>query len=175
MNKSKNKKLAISALFTAIIAATAWISVPTPFGVNFTLQIFGVCLAGFMLGAKGGLAATAVYIALGSVGLPVFSSFTGGIGILLGTSGGFLWGFLPLAALCGITINASQKPLKHLIMVIAVLICHLIGVIQFCFVSGVTILPGFISVSLPFLVKDLIMIFLADFTANKIKKRITGG
>ena len=169
MNKSKNKKLAISALFTAIIAATAWISVPTPFGVNFTLQIFGVCLA------KGGLAATAVYIALGSVGLPVFSSFTGGIGILLGTSGGFLWGFLPLAALCGITINASQKPLKHLIMVIAVLICHLIGVIQFCFVSGVTILPGFISVSLPFLVKDLIMIFLADFTANKIKKRITGG
>ncbi|MBQ8266941.1 MAG: biotin transporter BioY, partial [Clostridia bacterium] len=154
MNKTKIKKMAISALFTAIIAATAWISVPTPFGVNLTLQTFGVCLAGFMLGAKAAIAATAAYIAIGAAGMTVFSSFTGGIGILFGTSGGFLWGFLLVAVLCGIAGIANKKALKYLLMVSAVLLCHAAGVIQFCVVSGVNVWVGFVTASLPLLLKD---------------------
>ena len=73
MHKSKIKKIAVTAIFTAIIAASSWISIFTPFGVNLTLQLFGVCLAGFYLGTKWGVVATAVYITVGASGLPVFS------------------------------------------------------------------------------------------------------
>lgn len=171
MRKSKIKKTAVSALFAAIIAASAWISFMTPSGVSLTLQTFGVCLAGFCLGAKFGTAATAAYIAIGAVGLPVFSSFTGGIGILLGTSGGFLWGFLPCACLCGVANMQRKKALKYLFVVLAVLVCHTVGVIQFSLVSGVSIPAAFIAVSLPFLAKDIILAFFADFIAAKIKIR----
>ncbi len=171
MNKLKIRKITVTAIFTAVIAATAWISVFTPFGVNLTFQIFGVCLAGFYLGAKWGCAATAAYIVIGATGLPVFSAFTGGIGILLGTSGGFLWGFLPCAFLCGIASITDKITMKYLLMVLAVLLCHTAGVTQFCVVSGNGAWVGFISVSLPFLVKDLIMVFLAEIVANKLKDR----
>ena len=173
MNKIKIKKIAATAIFTAIIAASSWISIFTPFGVNLTLQLFGVCLAGFYLGAKWGVAATFVYIAIGAVGLPVFSSFTGGIGILFGTSGGFLWGFLASSALCGVASAQNKKAIKYLLMVLAVLICHTAGVIQFCIVSGINLWAGFVTTSLPFLVKDFILVFLANFVAKKIK--IKGG
>lgn len=173
MNKTKIKKIAVTAIFTAIIAASSWISIFTPFGINLTLQLFGVCLAGFYLGAKWGVAAIAVYIAIGAAGLPVFSSFTGGIGILIGTSGGFLWGFLASSALCGVSGGQNKRAIKYLLMVLAVLICHTSGVIQFCIVSGVNVWAGFITASLPFLVKDFILVFLADFVAKKIK--IKGG
>ncbi len=169
MRKSKIKKIAVTAIFTAVIAASAWISVFTPFGINLTLQMFAVCLAGFVLGAKWGAAATAVYLAIGAAGLPVFSAFTGGIGILLGTSGGFLWGFLPCAVLCGMANIQNKKFLKYLFMILAVLLCHAAGVIQFCIVSGVTLWVGFISASLPFLVKDFILVFLAEIIAKRIK------
>ncbi len=169
MNKTKIKKIAISAVFAALIAATAWISVPTPFGVNLAFTIFGVCLTGFVLGVKYGLMSTVVYIALGAIGLPVFSQFMSGFGILLGASGGFLWGFLITAALCGISKNMDKKALKIPVMILSVLICHAVGVAQFCIVSGNGILTGFITASLPFLVKDLILVFLADFVSKKIK------
>ena len=172
MSKSKINKMALSAIFTAIIAATAWISLPTPFGVSLTLQIFGVCLAGLVLGAKGALAATSVYIALGATGLPVFSLFTGGVGILFGASGGFLWGFMLTAVLCGITINQNKKTVKYPLLVFAVLLCHLTGIIQFSLVSGVNVWAAFLSASLPFLLKDIILVFVAEFIANKIKTKI---
>lgn len=170
MSKIKIKYVAITGIFAAVIAATAWISIPIPIGVNLTLQIFGVCLAGFYLGAKRGVAATAVYIVMGAVGLPVFSLFTGGAGVLLGTSGGFLWGFLFTAFLCGLSVKINSKILKIVTVLSAVLICHIIGVIQFCLVSGVNIWAAFLSASLPFLPKDIIVAFVASFVAQKIKK-----
>lgn len=169
MKKINVKNVSLTAIFTALIAASAWISVFTPFGINLTLQIFAVCLAGFCLGAKWGAAAVAAYIFIGATGLPVFSSFTGGLGVLFGVSGGFLWGFLVIAALCGISKKICKKPLKIFIMILSVLLCHAVGVIQFCIVSGNNIWTGLITASLPFLAKDLILVFLSEFIARKIK------
>ena len=169
MKNTKIKKLALSALLTAIIAVTAWVSVPTPFGVNLAFTIFGVSIAGFILGVKGALAATATYIALGAAGLPIFSFFSGGAGVLLGLSGGFIWGFLAVAVLCGIVKNTNKKTIKYILMISSVLICHASGVIQYSIVSGNDILASFISVSLPFLLKDIIIVFVAQIIAKKIK------
>lgn len=169
MRKSKIKKIAVTAIFTAVIAASSWISVFTPFGINLTLQMFAVCLAGFVLGAKWGMAATAAYIAIGAAGLPVFSAFTGGAGVLFSASGGFLWGFLMTAILCGISSNINKSFLKYLFMILSVLICHAAGVIQFCIVSGNNIWIAFLTASLPFLLKDLILVFVAQTIAKRIK------
>ncbi len=169
MRKAKIKKIAVTAIFTAVIAASSWISVFTPFGINLTLQMFAVCLAGFVLGAKWGIAATAAYIAIGASGLPVFSAFTGGAGVLFGASGGFLWGFLLTAVLCGIASKANKRFLKYLFMMLSVLICHAAGVIQFCIVSGNNIWVSFLTASLPFLLKDLILVFVAQTIAKRIK------
>lgn len=174
MKTLKIKKISLCALFSAIIAAAAFIFIPTPFGVNLTMQIFAVCLAGFCLGAKGGFAAVFVYLLIGAMGLPIFSSFSGGIGVLFGTSGGFLWGFLAVALLCGISTKIDKKPLKTLVCTISVLLCHTIGVVQYSVVSGIGLWAAFLSASLPFLLKDFMVLFLAQLTAKKLKNMIKG-
>ena len=165
----KTKKIALWALFTAIIAASAWISIPTPMGINLSFSLFGVCLAGFCLGVKGSIAATTVYIALGAVGLPVFSQFAGGVGVLFGASGGFLWGFLLSAYLCAKASGTIGKIKSHIFMLLAVLACHIFGLIQYSVVTGNGFFISFLSVSLPFLAKDIFLVYLTKFIAKKIK------
>lgn len=174
MKKQQIKQISLYALFTAFIAASAWVSIPTPFGVNLTMQLFAVCLAAFLLGAKGAVAATATYLIIGAVGLPVFSSFSGGIGVLFGASGGFLWGFLAVAIICGISAKFDKKAIKYLLCALAVFVCHIFGVIQYTAISGINVWAAIISVSLPFLLKDLIVAFLSLFTAKKLNKAIKG-
>ena len=169
MKKQSIKKLALWALFAAVIAASAWVSVPTPFGVNLAFTLFGISLAGFCLGTRGAVAATAAYIAIGAAGLPVFSSFTGGIGVVIGHSGGFLWGFLITAVLCGIAKKTSKRAIKYLLIILSVLLCHAAGVIQYSVVTGNGLWTGFVTASLPFLAKDFIIVFLAEFISRKIK------
>ena len=169
MKKTKIKKIVLTALFTAVIAASAWLSIPTPFGVNLAFSLFGVCVAAFCLGIKGSICATIVYIALGAAGMPVFSLFSGGLGVLFGASGGFIWGFLPTAAVCGIAKGIEKKTLKAMVMIFAVIICHIVGVIQYSIVTGNGIFIVFLSASLPFIIKDILLVFLANFVAKRVK------
>ncbi len=171
MRKVKIKDIALCALFTAIIAATAWVSVPTPFGINLAFTIFGVSVAGLLLGVKGALVATSAYIALGAVGLPVFSQFLGGFGVLFGASGGFIWGFMVVAILCGCAKSAQKKTIKYLLMILSVIICHIAGVVQYSVVTGNGIIASIITASLPFLLKDFAIVFLAQYISVKILKR----
>ena len=161
--------ITVSALFTAIIAASAWISIPTPMGINLSFSLFGVCLAGFCLGIKGAISSTAVYIVLGAVGLPVFSQFAGGFGVLFGVSGGFLWGFLLSAYLCAKAKKITGKAIKHILILLAVIVCHIFGLVQYCIITGNGIFVSFLSVSLPFLIKDIFLVYLAQFISKKIK------
>ena len=91
----KTRNLVLTGIMAALLALCAWISIPT--AVPFTLQTLGVFLAVGVLGGKLGSLAVGVYLLLGAVGLPVFSHFTGGIGALIGTTGGYLLGFLLIA------------------------------------------------------------------------------
>ena len=97
MNQTKQKKkrfrtvdLSYIALGAVLIAVCSWISIPTT--VPFTMQTFGVFFVLSILGGRRGTAAIVVYVLLGAVGVPVFSQFTSGIGVLLGNTGGYLIG-----------------------------------------------------------------------------------
>jgi biotin transport system substrate-specific component len=88
------------ALMAALIAVLALFSLPLPFTpVPVTLQIFGVMLAGALLPPGEAVAAVALYLALGAAGLPVFAGGRGGVAVLLGPTGGYLWGDLADVAL----------------------------------------------------------------------------
>ena len=83
------------AVFAVLMAVCAWISTPkTPISVPFTLQTFAVFAALTILGGRRGFWAVVVYLLMGLVGLPVFSGFQGGPGVLLGTTGGYIIGFI---------------------------------------------------------------------------------
>ena len=169
MKKQNIRQTALCALFTAIITACSWIAIPTPFGVNFTLQLFGVCITALILGAKSAIFSVLAYLIIGAVGLPVFSGFTSGVGVLFGVSGGFLWGFFAAAPLCAIAKKTSKKTLKIAFFILSVVVCHALGVIQYSAVTGNRLLIAFLSVSAPFLAKDMLLVFLANFVSKKIK------
>ena len=94
---SRTRSIAFVGLSIALLAVSAWISIPVG-PVPFTLQTFVVVFAFLVLTPRECVAALTGYLALGAVGLPMFSSMRGGIGVLAGPTGGFLWGFLLGAA-----------------------------------------------------------------------------
>ncbi|WP_422478112.1 biotin transporter BioY [Pleomorphochaeta sp. DL1XJH-081] len=96
------RRIIIIALFSALMVAGAYIAIPVG-PVPITLQTMFVLLAGILGGRRIGAASVAVYLALGAIGLPVFSGGVGGFGHFAGPTGGFLLSWLiaaPLAGLC---------------------------------------------------------------------------
>ena len=89
--KMKTIDLAYMALGAVIIAVCSWISIPTV--VPFTLQTFAVFSVLGLLGGKRGTISVLIYILLGAVGVPVFAGFSGGFGVILGPTGGYIIGF----------------------------------------------------------------------------------
>lgn len=157
----KTKDITYIAIFSAIISILSIMSIPTPWGVPFTLQTFAISLAGFVLGKKYGTLSVIIYLLLGAIGLPVFSGLSGGISKFVSVTGGFLFGFIFLSFLCG------TKKIYYSIL--GLLICHLLGVIQFSFLTKTNFINSISIVSLPYLIKDLLSIFLAYVISKKMK------
>lgn len=163
----------LAAMFAAIGAVTSWISIPIPSGVPITLQTFGMALIGYTLGYKYGTLSVGVYVALGAVGAPVFSGFKGGFGVIAGATGGFIIGFIFMAAICGLSRLKKIQSLGKLPQIIisialgitGLLICHLLGVIQFMLIFNNTFAAALATVSLPYLIKDIISVIAAYFVS----------
>jgi biotin transport system substrate-specific component len=99
---SRARHVALILAGALLIYLTALISIPVPGSpVPVTGQTFGVLLVGGALGFKRGLAAVALYVLLGLVGLPFFAEGKGGLQVILGASGGYLIGFVIAGSLIG--------------------------------------------------------------------------
>ena len=176
MNNRKIFNLTMVALMVAGIAIIAQISIPLPSGVPLTLQTLAVAFTGYLLGAKYGTVSVGVYIALGAVGAPVFSGFTGGFQKFLSPTGGFIWGFLLLALSCGMAEIKKWSRKERLAAILAgtvgLLLCHACGIIQFSAIAGTDPVSAFVICSLPYLPKDIICVIAAYFLAHTVKKRL---
>ncbi len=170
--KKRTKVLTLCALFTAVICVCAQISLPMPSGIALTFQTFGIALAGFVLGARCGAVCSLAYIAIGALGIPVFSGFGGGVGALLGFSGGFLWCMPPFSALCGLAFYVNQKIYKFLIFAAAIVLLYAVGILWFSHFSGNGIFESFLTAGLIYLPKDTISLAIAYLTAKRIRKNI---
>lgn len=163
----------LAAMFAAIGAVTSWISIPMPSGVPITLQTFGMALIGYTLGYKYGTLSVGVYVALGTVGVPVFSGFKGGFGVIAGPTGGFIIGFIFMAAICGLCRLNKVKSLGYMPKIIisialgvcGLLVCHLLGVIQFMLLFNDSFIAAALKVSIPYLIKDIISVAAAYFVS----------
>jgi biotin transport system substrate-specific component len=92
----------------AVTAVAAQIAIPIP-PVPFTLQVLAVILSGLLLGPRHGALAQVVYVLVGAVGVPVFSEFSGWLGIILGPTGGYLVSYPIAAAVAGLASGAARS------------------------------------------------------------------
>ena len=170
------KDLAQIGMMTAVMAVCAWITIP--FTIPFTLQTFGVFVTLRLLGGKKGTVVIALYILLGVVGVPVFSGFGAGIGVLAGPTGGYIAGFLLTGLLYLATKKIRTARWKEIAVLSAgLLLCYIFGTAGFCVVKGNAGSPmGFLQAAgicvLPYLAPDAAKLLLADLIAVRVGKMI---
>jgi len=155
-----------AALFAGLLSLCAWISLPVS-DIAFTLQSFGILLTLGVLGGKWGSASILIYLLLGAAGLPVFSGFQGGIGVLLGVTGGYLWGFL-VGALCYRLLERCHPLIS---MSAALLCCYVCGSLWFSLWAGTQSLPLILlRCVVPYLIPDGVKLLLAMELSRRLRR-----
>ena len=165
-------------IFVALLAICSWISIPLT--VPVTLQTFGVFVTCALLGGKRGTVSIIVWILLGAVGAPVFAGFSGGMGVLLGSTGGYILGFI----FTGLIMWAFERFvgtalwMKIVSMVLGLAVCYTFGTIWFMYVYGrangaITLAQALAWCITPFLIPDACKIVLAAIiSSNKQIRKV---
>ena len=165
------KDLAHTALCSAILCVIAPFSLTA--GANLvpiSLATFCVMLFGLLFGWAKAVTATAVYLALGAVGLPVFAKGAGGIAVLAGPTGGYLIGYLFLAFFSGVFVH--RKFWMQLLMVLAgTVILYAFGTAWFMIQQKAALVPSLLSCVVPFLPGDAAKIAGAFALQHVFRKR----
>ena len=180
MKTNRYKDLSKSAIFVCVFIICALISIPIG-AIPITLQTFGITLAAYMCSPKQSAISIWTYLLLGAVGCPIFASMHGGLGSLLGPSGGFLWGyalFLPLASFAAQKIKTREmneyRKLALLILVgiLLTLFAYTAGTLQYMIVANIDLVIALLTAVVPFIVFDLIKIVLALLISIQLEKVI---
>ena len=174
VHASRTLDLAYIAIGAALISVCSWISIPT--AVPFTLQTFAVFAVLLLIGGKRGIMSILTYILMGAVGVPVFSGFTGGMGILLGKTGGYILGFLLTGIIYFLfTKFLSEKLLVEILaLILGLLVCYAFGTGWFMYIymrdTGAVGLATVLSwCVIPFIIPDLVKMAVAFVIAHRVK------
>lgn len=162
------------ALMAVLMSVCSWITIP--FLVPFTMQTFAVFCSLLLLGGKKGTAAIGLYLCMGLAGLPVFSGFRGGIGHLIGPTGGYLLGFILSGVLYMLSepLVRKRKSLRWIPLAAGLLVCYLAGTlwfVTFCGKDGVRY--GFFHALtlcvFPYMIPDCLKLLLAVFVCGRVR------
>jgi biotin transport system substrate-specific component len=169
------QNLVLVGMFAAVMAVISQISLLMPTGVPITIQVFGVALIGTVLGWKLGGLATIVYILLGAIGLPVFSSFRGGIQVLAGMTGGYILAWPVMAVLSGIHPKCSSPKVSFAISIvlslIGLMVVETVGGLQWAILSEQKTFTAIMAYSfVAFIPKDMVITILGVIVGNQIRK-----
>lgn len=168
------RNLILSGLFAAIMALLAQISIPLPFSpVPLTGQVFGVFLVGAILGARWGAISLFIYVLLGAIGLPVFHNMQGGLHMILGPTGGYLWGFVLGGYILGRIVEQSDSSVNMVAgMLLCLLAIYALGVLQLTLIIGLA-LPKALAIGvLPFIPLDLVKLAAAVAVVMQVRRRL---
>lgn len=177
LEKTKTVDLVLIAAGAALITICSWISIPT--AVPFTLQTFAVFASLLILGGERGTMSSVIYVIMGAVGIPVFSGFKGGVGVLFGKTGGYILGFI----LTGLIYMLATKLFgeKHLVEIIALIaglaVCYAFGTLWFQFIymretGSIGILSVLSLCVFPFIIPDMIKLALAFAISRRVRPLI---
>ena len=199
MNRTETAKrkyetidLAYMALGAVLIALCSWISIPAV--VPFTMQTFAIFLVLLVLGGRRGTMTIVVYVLLGAVGLPVFSQFGAGIGVLLGSTGGYILGFIFMGLTYRLITGAAGRSRSGKVrwtgttgmgrsgkarwteaaaLVLGLLVLYAFGTAWYMFMyartqGGAGLMSVLLLCVIPFVIPDLIKLALALALARRL-------
>ncbi len=167
--------MTLVGLMTAVICVIAPFSITIPFSpIPLSLGTLAVYFTVSVLGMKQGLLSILLYLLLGLAGIPVFSNFTGGIGKILGPTGGYLLGYLFLAFIGGIFIGKwpGNFFLRFTGMLLGTVVCYLFGTLWLSYQAAMTFSQALISAVVPCLPMDIVKIFVGLFVGQQIRIRL---
>ncbi len=164
------RMLVFASLLAALMAAGAFLAIPIG-PVPIVLQNMFVLLAGLLLGSRWGLASVAVYLLTGACGLPVFAGGLGGIGRIVGPTGGYLMGYLPAVFIAGYISEKTDHRLGWdiLAMICATTVLYACGVTWLKILTGMTWSKTLMVGMYPFLVGDALKIVAAALIAKALR------
>ncbi len=168
---AKTQKLLLAGLFAALTGVCSWINIPLPFTpIPVNLALVGPAMAGLVLGWRYSMLSQVIYILMGAIGIPVFAGFTAGAGHIIGPTGGFLFGYILCAAICGLPSRLKNIPHRILLMICGFAACYICGLIWFMISMESTLLAGFTACVLPFLPGDAVKITLVAILSKYLHR-----
>ncbi len=169
----KTKNLIICAMMAAVMCVCSMFTIPAGV-VSITLSVFGVLLSAVILGWRRAVIATAVFVLLGAVGLPVFSGMRGGIGMLTGPTGGYIYSYIPMAIITGLASDKAKGKFRFFIVfaacVLSAVICDGLGSVHFMLVTKTDFMAALAACFAPFILLDCGKGLAAAALGIKIRK-----
>lgn len=173
MRNERLRWLLLSAIFAAMTAVLSQLTIPLPL-IPITAQTLAVGLTATILGSRYGTLALIIYVLLGAFGLPVFSEAKGGLQVLVGTSGGYIFGFIATAYVTGLYLEKTKFNLTNAIIanLIGMLITLAMGTVQLKYVMDIPWDKAMAFGVTPFLVVGVIKAVLASVIGIKVRERL---
>lgn len=176
-DKKTLKNIRVLALIGVMTAVTCILG---PFSISIgvvpiAFANLAIFLSVYVLGMKLGTISCVMYLLIGIAGLPVFTSFTGGPGKLLGPTGGYLIGYVFMALICGFFIDrwTSNKMLCLLGMILGQAVCDLLGTVWLAYQAGLTFGAALFTGVVPFIAGDLLKMVLAIVFGSRLRAVLT--
>ncbi|MBM0067586.1 biotin transporter BioY [Alkalicoccobacillus gibsonii] len=175
MNEQSNKlrDLIHCGIFAAITAVLAQLEIPLPL-VPISGQTLAVGLAATILGSRKGALAMLCYVLLGTVGLPVFAGASGGVHILFGPTGGYIFAFIFTAFLTGYYLEKTSFTLVHAMIAntLAATLALTLGTIWLKYAASLPWAGAIAAGVTPFIIPGIIKASLASWIGITVRKRL---
>lgn len=170
------QNMVIIGLITAITCIIAPFSIPLPFSpVPITLTNLVLYISPYILGTKKSTISYIIYLLLGTVGLPIFSGFAGGLGKLVGPTGGYLIGFIFLVAITGIFVEkcGSHRALVLIGMILGTAVCYIFGTFWLAKQLEMTFMAALAVGVTPYLIGDFVKMIIAICIGPVLRSRLS--
>lgn len=164
--------MTLTAVMTAIICIVSPFSVPVGL-IPISFCNFMLCLAVTVFGGKIGTLCCVLYLLIGGIGVPVFSGFMGGVGRIIGPTGGYLIGYIPMTVLAGLTVDRTDNRLIQILgMILATALMYVFGSVWLSKQAGIGFYEA-VSVGVaPFVVWDIVKIVVGVMIGRELKKQL---
>lgn len=169
MKKMRVLDLLLCSLFAALSAILCQISIPIGV-VPINLTHISLFIAGGLLGAKYGTISQIIFVALGAIGVPVFSGFSGGIGAIVGPRGGFVISYILCTLVVGLIIDKFGKSIKVLIlaMLCGLIVTYLCGITWFMYITNTGLVSALLICMFPFLLGDALKVVVSIIAIRRL-------
>ena len=162
------------ALFSALLCIISPFALVFPFSpVPISLTTLMLYISVYILGKRHALISCGIYLLIGLVGIPVFSGFTGGIGKVVGPTGGYLIGYLFLTFISGWFVERwNGRIMQGIGMALGTAVCYLFGSMWLAFQAGMEFVAAIAVGVIPFIPGDIVKLFIGVMAGNAIRRRL---